>query len=83
MHLMQLSLPIQPHRHPERKELAYVLTGRGTVRIDGREYAAAPGAAFRFYPGVPHSILPGEGETLVAIVYFEPPLPDGGDAATE
>lgn len=80
LHLLQLSLALPPHRHPERKALAYVLTGRGRVRIDGREYPAAPGAAFRVDPGVEYSVHPDEGETLVAIVYHEPPLLDGDDS---
>jgi len=80
LHLVQLSLALPPHHHPERKELTYVLTGRGMVRIDGREYPAAPGAAFRIDPGVAHSVHPDEGETLVAIVYYEPPLLDGDDS---
>lgn len=80
LHLVQLALPLPPHTHPARKELAYVLTGRGVVRIGDREYPAAPGAAFRIDAGTPHSVHPDEGETLVAIVYYEPPLPEGDDS---
>jgi len=78
MHFVQLSLPLPEHDHPERTEITYVLRGRGHVRINGREYPAAPGAAFRIEPGIPHSVLPVEGDTLIAIVYYEPPLLDEG-----
>ncbi len=80
MHLVQLSLPLPSHRHPTRKETTYVLDGRGSVRIGDRTYPAAPGAAFRIDPGVAHAVLPDEGETLVAIVYYEPPLLHGDDS---
>ena len=80
MHLVQLSLPLPEHTHPERTEIAYVLRGRGLVRIDGRGYPAAPGAAFRIDAGTPHSVLPDEGETLIAIVYYDPPLLEGDDS---
>ena len=81
MHLVQLSRPLPEHTHPERTEYAYVLRGRGEVRIDDRGYPAAPGAAFRIDPGVPHSVLPNDGETLIAIVYYDPPLLDDEPAA--
>jgi mannose-6-phosphate isomerase-like protein (cupin superfamily) len=80
MHLVQLALPLPEHTHPERTEIAYVLRGRGLVRIDGRGYPAAPGAAFRIEPGTPHSVVPDEGETLIAIVYYDPPLLEGDDS---
>ena len=76
MHLVQLALPLPEHTHPERTEITYVLRGRGLVRIGGRGYPAAPGAAFRIEPGRPHSVVPDEGETLIAIVYYDPPLLD-------
>ena len=82
LHLLQLSLALPPHQHPSRKTLAYVLTGRGRIVIDGREYPAAPGAAFRVDPGVLHSMHPNDGDTLVSLVYYEPPLldADGDDS---
>lgn len=80
MHLVQLSLPLPEHTHPERTEIAYVLRGRGLVRVGDRGYPAAPGAAFRIEPGVPHSVLPDEGETIIAIVYYDPPLLEGDDS---
>ena len=76
MHLVQLALPLPEHTYPERTEITYILRGRGLVRIGGRGYPAAPGAAFRVEPGQPHSVVPDEGETLIAIVYYDPPLLD-------
>ncbi len=80
MHLVQLALPLPAHTHPRRREIAYVLRGRGTVLIAGRSYPAAPGATFNIAPGVAHTVLPDEGETLVAIAYYEPPLLEGDDS---
>ena len=80
MHLVQLALPLPRHVHRERKEIAYVLVGRGTIYLGETSYPAAPGAAFRIDPGVVHSAVPDEGETLIAIVFYEPPLGDEDDA---
>lgn len=74
MHLVQTNRAIPAHYHPRRTEIAYVLTGRGTVYVEGRPYPAAPGAAFKVAPGRVHSVHPDEGETLVAVVYYEPPM---------
>ena len=47
--------------------------GAGTVELDGTTYPAVPGSAFHIERGRPHAVLPDEGVTLVAVVYFEPP----------
>ena len=79
LHLVQTRRAIAAHYHPRRTEVAYVLTGRGTVYIDGQGYPAAPGAAFRIDPRKVHSVHPADGETLVAVIYYEPPLLVGDD----
>lgn len=80
-HLVQCDLSIPWHYHPERLEIAYVLTGEGTVFIEDRSYPAAPGATFRIEPGKQHSVQPSGDEPLVALVWFEPPLREGEDDA--
>ena len=62
-----------------RTEIVYVLTGTGTCYIGDRSYPVGPGAAFRIGPGAAHSAIPADGETIVAISYFEPPLDEGDD----
>ncbi len=80
MHLVQLALPLPPHKHPSRTEIAYVLTGTGTFYLGDRSYPAAPGAAFRITPGRVHWVVPDDGETLNAIVFYEPPLLGADDS---
>lgn len=79
LHLVQTKKVIAEHHHPKRTEIAYVLTGRGTCYVGGRSYPATPGSTFRIEPGVRHSVHPEEGSTLVAVVYYEPPLVEGDD----
>ncbi len=50
-----------------------VLSGRGTVELGGTTYRAVPGSAFHIERGRPHAVMPNEGATLVAVVYYEPP----------
>ncbi len=79
MHLVQTQRAIPRHHHAKRTEMAYVLTGSGTVFLGERSYPAKPGARFRMEPGVVHSVIPDEGATIVAITWFEPPLAEGED----
>lgn len=79
MHLVQARRVIPAHYHPTRTEISYVVTGRGTVFVDGRSYPAVAGSAFRVLAGTVHSVHPEEDAPLVAVVYFEPPLLEGTD----
>jgi mannose-6-phosphate isomerase-like protein (cupin superfamily) len=79
MHLVQASKPIPRHVHPARTEIVYVLTGAGTCYVGDRSYPAAPGSAFKIPPNTKHSTIPDAGQTLVAIVYYEPPMTSGDD----
>lgn len=79
MHLVQARHPLARHVHPARTETVYVLTGSGTCYVGDRSYPLGPGSTFKIAPGVPHSALPAEGSTIVAISYLEPPLTEGDD----
>lgn len=79
MHLVQARQPLPRHVHPARTETVYVLTGSGTCYVADRSYPLAPGSALKIAPGVPHSAIPAEGSTLVAISYLDPPLTEGDD----
>jgi mannose-6-phosphate isomerase-like protein (cupin superfamily) len=79
VHLAQIRGPLPRHVHRTHTERTYVLRGRGTTEIDGRTYPALAGTSYRIAPGVPHGAAPDEGETLVALVVFEPPMPRGDE----
>jgi L-ectoine synthase len=79
MHFVQVRRATPRHMHPGRTETVYVLTGSGTCYIADRSYPVQPGSAFKIAPGVPHTSLPAEGQTIVAICYFEPPLTGDDD----
>jgi quercetin dioxygenase-like cupin family protein len=79
MHLVQARRGIGRHVHPARTETVYVLTGTGTCYVGDRSYPIRPGSTFKIAPGAPHSALPDEGQTIIAVTYFEPPLGDEDD----
>ena len=79
MHLVQTSKPIPRHFHAGRTEIVYVLTGTGTCYVGDNSYPATPGSAFKIRPKVKHSVIPDAGQTLIAVVYYEPPLLSGDD----
>ncbi len=79
MHLVQTRKALPRHYHPARTEIVYVLTGAGTCYIGDKAYPITPGSTFRIAPGVVHSAIPEEGNTVVAVSYFEPPLVEGDD----
>jgi mannose-6-phosphate isomerase-like protein (cupin superfamily) len=74
MHLIQARVPLPRQSHPQRTETMYVLTGSGTCYVGDHSYPLAPGSTFRIRPGVPLSLHPDEGTTLVAVAWFEPPM---------
>ena len=78
LHLVQTRTAITRHMHALHTETTYVVTGSGTCWIGDRAYPAKPGSTFKIAKGVPHSVLPDVGSTLVALAYFEPSL-EGDD----
>jgi len=79
MHLVQTRRGIARHFHPTRTETVYVLRGAGTCFVGDHSYPVTPGATFKIAPKVVHSVAAAEGETIVAVVYFEPPLVGADD----
>src|SRR3954463_6405607 len=45
-----------PHYHPQCEEIYYILTGEGTMRIDGDTKEVGPGDAIAIPPGQIHQI---------------------------
>jgi quercetin dioxygenase-like cupin family protein len=79
VHLAQMRAPMPRHLHRTHHERTRVVRGRGTVEIDGRTYPALPGTSFHIVPGTPHSAAPDEGEVLVAVVLYAPPMETGNE----
>lgn len=52
----------------EEEELAYVLKGRGTIRLKDGEVAYEPGDGIYISPGTPHSVV-NDGEEDVEMVF--------------
>jgi mannose-6-phosphate isomerase-like protein (cupin superfamily) len=62
-----------PHRHAGSEELYHVLSGSGTMRLEGRRFDLVPGDTVRIAPGELHSVdNPGE-EALVFLCLCHPP----------
>ncbi len=74
LHLLQAARPTNANDDPARTRRVYVLAGSGTAYVGERSYPARPGSTVVVSPGTPYTLHPEGGSTLVAIVYFEPPL---------
>jgi len=62
-----------PHRHPGSEEFYHVLSGRGRIRLENREYLLGPGDTVRIQPGELHWVVnPGEVD-LVFLCLCHPP----------
>lgn len=46
-----------PHRHEQKEQIFYVISGRGLVKIGGETFDAAPGAFFYVPAGVIHQTI--------------------------
>lgn len=64
-------VPAPPHVH-EHEEAVFVLSGDGTVEIDGEVHPIGPGSSVFLPPGVPHRLASGGG-TLRLLGVFSPP----------
>lgn len=63
------------HSHDEGGELMYVVTGRGSVTIEGKEHEIAPDTAIFAPLGVRHRLVNSSDETMKVVCVFVPPLP--------
>jgi mannose-6-phosphate isomerase-like protein (cupin superfamily) len=64
-------VPAPPHTH-EYEEAVFILSGDGTVEIDGRVHPTGPGSGLFLPPGVPHRLASGGG-VLRLLGVFSPP----------
>ncbi|MEM2904565.1 MAG: cupin domain-containing protein [Candidatus Bathyarchaeia archaeon] len=56
------------HTHPEREEAYYVLSGSGTILVEGREVEAREGLALYVSGETPHG-LRNEGREPLRVLY--------------
>jgi len=63
------------HSHDEGGELMFVVTGRGSVTLEGKEHQIWADTAVFAPLGVRHRIVNGSDETMKVVCIFVPPLP--------
>ncbi|MDQ8005663.1 MAG: cupin domain-containing protein [Pedobacter sp.] len=52
-------------------EIYYVISGNGTMKMNGETFAIKPGDAILTRPGSWHSIAPNEGNDLTILIVYE------------
>ncbi len=65
---------IGEHPHDDTEELYYIVSGRGTMILDGKEYAAGPGDIAICSPGHSHGIV-NSGETDLNLIVLAAGIP--------
>ncbi len=63
------------HKHPE-EHCFYILSGRGTMYIDGKPTHVGPEMAIFAPPNVPHKFDVGPEGDLTYVVIYAPPGPE-------
>ena len=63
------------HFHEAYDELYYVLSGKGSITIDGKTSVLRPGAVVVIPRGLRHSLAAEEGDSLQFIIFGVPPMP--------
>lgn len=61
------------NRHPESDQWLFVVSGAGTVTIEGREFALEAGSLVLIEAGEGHEIACAAGEPLRTINVYAPP----------
>jgi mannose-1-phosphate guanylyltransferase len=61
--------------HTGYDEIYYVISGTGTVTLDGEASPLRPGSVVVIPAGVTHSLAAAEGEELEFVILGTPPIP--------
>lgn len=70
------------HYHSAYNEIYYILSGHGTIDLNGRTHSLTPGAVVVIPAGVPHALRSESEEELEFIIFGTPPVPiDSPEAA--
>jgi mannose-6-phosphate isomerase-like protein (cupin superfamily) len=67
------SLP--PFFHTGYDEIYYVLSGTGTVKLDGESSRLQPGSVVVIPAGVSHALEADPGQELEFVIFGSPPIP--------
>lgn len=62
------------HRHPHSEEIVHVVSGTGTVWIDGNRERVGAGDTVRIPAGAAHATVPDPGVAMELVCFF--PHPD-------
>jgi mannose-6-phosphate isomerase-like protein (cupin superfamily) len=65
---------LPPFFHTGYDEVYYVLSGTGTVTLDGKEHPLRPGSVVVIPAGVSHALKVDPGEELEFVIFGTPPL---------
>lgn len=61
---LQVGMDINPHRHPDLAQLAWIVEGTVDYYIDGEAHRMGPGSMILVPPGAEHYSIPIEGPVL-------------------
>lgn len=69
------------HFHKAYEETYYILSGKGTITLDGDTWEAEAGTVVYIPAGIPHSLESTSPDPLVFIIFGTPPMSIEDDRA--
>jgi mannose-6-phosphate isomerase-like protein (cupin superfamily) len=72
---MQYGNKGSPHLHVAYDEVYYVLSGNGSITMNGETHALRPGAAVVIPAGVAHGLEADPGDVLEFVIFGTPAMP--------
>ena len=64
---IEAGVSIGEHRHAANEEIYYLISGKGVLTYDGKEYDMAPGDVSVCMPGHSHAFLATEDSRLIVV----------------
>jgi quercetin dioxygenase-like cupin family protein len=65
---------VKPHAHADRTEIIYIVSGNGTVTVDGEDFPFEGGTAIHVKKGLTHGLTAASAVDLVLFQAKPPPL---------
>ena len=81
VHVAKVTKSLPTFFHTGYDEIYYVLSGTGTVTLDGQTHRVRPGCTAVIPAGVSHSLEADCDEGLEFVIFGWPPMPIGDDRA--